>query len=408
MTAFLFAVGVIFLAAALCGRLAVRLRLPRVVGEMAAGLLLGRSLLGHLWPGAESYLFGADELHLLNVIGLLAVFLYIALIGAEFDRPALQGLNGRFVVAAAVGLGTAIAGAVVLGWALSDLEPVGVPAWTFYVFLAGALLVTAVPVLARILDETGLTRTRVGTVTLTLSVADDFIAFSIIAVAIAVATGGSLTLAIAGTALLAVLVIGSKLAYHVRRRLGEARATSALGLGILALALAAINGLGASMLVAAFVVGGLVWRPASRGSRVPGADLIRALVPLYIVFAALSVDVTRLTEPRLVYGIVLVTAIAIATKVIASIVASRLLSLDRIESVSLAVLRNTRGLTELVALNLGYQAGLLSQDVYSIFFAMALVTTAVSGAIALSALAPVRKRARSEMVPPAIDGAVSA
>jgi Kef-type K+ transport system membrane component KefB len=228
-------------------------------------------------------------------------------------------------------------------------------------------------------------------VTLTLSIADDFVAFSIIAMAIAVATHGSLVLAMIGTALLVALVLASKIAYRVRRRLGEARAASGLGLGILALAVGAIDSLGASTLVAAFIVGGLVWRPVVSTARVHGADFIRALVPLYIVYAALSVDVSRLVEPRLAVAILLVTAVAIATKIVACLIASRLLSLSRSQSVSLTVLRNTRGLTELVALNAGYHAGLLSQDLYTVFFAMALLTTAASGAIAMAALRPVQR-----------------
>ena len=395
MTAFLLAVGLIFLAAAACGWIAVRLRVPAVVGEMAAGLILGQSLLGHVWPRAESYLFGQPVSDVLAKVGLLIVFLYVALIGAEFDRPALRGLSKGLLAAVAVGLAAALAGAVGLGATFSDLAPPDVPRWTFLAFLAGALLVTAVPVLARILDETGLGRTRAGTLALTLSIADDVVAFSIIALAIAVATHGSLALAIAGTGVLVVLVLASKIAYRVRRRLGAARAASPLGLGAVALAVGAIGSLGASTLVAAFIVGGLAWRPI-RATGVVGAEFIRALVPLYIVYAALSVDVSHLARPRLAFAIVLVTAVAVGAKIAACFIAGRLLSLNRTEWVSLTVLRNTRGLTELVALNLGYQAGLLSQDLYSVFFAMALLTTAASGAVAMAALRPLQSEARAE------------
>jgi Kef-type K+ transport system membrane component KefB len=388
MSAFLLAVGLIFVTAAACGSIAARFRLPRVVGEMAAGLILGQSLLGHVWPRAESYLFSANVLDSLRAIGLLVLLLYIALVGAELDRSALRGRSRNLVGAVAVGLVAALAGAAVLGTALSDLEPEGVPRWTYFAFLTGALLVTAVPVLARILDETGLTKTRVGGVTLTLSIADDFVAFSVVAVAIAVATDGSLALALGGTAVLAVLALATKFADGIRPRLRGLTAISAVGIGILALVGGAIDELGASTLVAAFIVGALVWRATSPGTPVPGGDVIRVLVPLYIVYAGLSVDVSRLAESRLAFGIFLVTVIAIASKGLACLVAGPLLSLDRSETVSLAVLRNTRGLTELVALNLGYQAGLLSQDLYTVFFAMALLTTAASGAVAMAALRP--------------------
>jgi Kef-type K+ transport system membrane component KefB len=293
-----------------------------------------------------------------------------------------------------VGLAAAGGGAAILSVALSDLEPHGVPRWTYIAFLCGALLVTAVPVLARILDETGLTRTRVGTVTLTLSVADDFVAFSIVAVAIAVATNGSLALALGGTAALGVLAVALRSGDRLRHWIPELKAVSAVGIGVLALGGAAIDSLGASTLVLAFLVGALVWRRSSAGGSVPGGDVIRRLVPLYIVFTALSVDVSSLAKPRLAFGMVLVTVLAVGTKAIACFVTGPLLSLDRGETISLAVLRNTRGLTELVALNLGFQAGLLSQDLYTVFFTMALLTTAGSGAIALAALRPLG-RARS-------------
>jgi K+:H+ antiporter len=388
MSAFLLAVGLIFFAAAVCGSIAARFGIPRVVGEMAAGLVLGQSFLGHVWPRAESYLFSATVLDALKAIGLLVVFLYVALVGAELDRSALSGHSRRLVGATAIGLAAAIGGAAVVGTVLSDLEPSGVPKWTYYAFLTGALLVTAVPVLARILDETGLTGTRVGSVTITLCIADDFVAFSIVAVAIAVATDGSLALALAGTAMLGVLALVWKANPRINLPVRDPRAISAVGIGILALVAGATNVLGASALVASFLVGAIVWRALSPSGAVPGGDVIRALVPLYIVYAGLSVDVSRLAHSRLAWGILLVTLMAIATKSAASLLSGPLLSLDRRETLSLVVLRNTRGLTELVALNLGYQAGLLSQDLYSVFFAMALLTTAASGAIATRALRP--------------------
>jgi Kef-type K+ transport system membrane component KefB len=385
VSAFLLAVGVVFVAAAACGSVAARLRLPRVVGEMAAGLVLGRSVLGHAWPRAESYLFGGGVLGSLRDLGLLCVLLYIALVGAELDRSALRGRRGNLTGAVLVGVAAAAGGAAVIGTALSSLEPRGVPRWTFFAFLTAALLVTAVPVLARILDEAGLTSTRVGGVTLSLSVADDFVAFSAVAVAIAAATHGSLALAAGGTVALAALALLLKAAKPISSLRGL-KAVSLVGIGLLALAGGAINAMGASTLVAAFLVGALVWRPGSPGEPVAGASVIRVLVPLYIVYTGLSVDLGRLGHRDVAFGIFVVTVFAVGTKALACFVAGPLFSLDRNETISLAVLRNTRGLTELVALNLGFQAGLLSADLYTLFFGMALLTTAVSGVLAMTVL----------------------
>src|SRR5438132_666809 len=140
MTAFLLAVGTIFVAAAACGSVAARLRLPRVVGEMGAGLVLGQTLLGHAWPHAENYLFGERVLSTLKPLGLLVVLLYVALVGAELDRSVLLERTRGFVGAAAVGLAIALGGGAIIGVTLSDLAPAGVPRWTFYAFLTGAIL----------------------------------------------------------------------------------------------------------------------------------------------------------------------------------------------------------------------------------------------------------------------------
>jgi Kef-type K+ transport system membrane component KefB len=390
MTAFLLAVGLIFVTAFACGSLAARVTLPRVVGELAAGLVLGQSLLGHVWPRAEHYLFGSSTTGVLRLVGTLVVLLYVALVGSELDVQVSRGLDAHFLAAVGVALAAAIGGAAAVGFSLSDLEPKGVPRWTYFVFLTGALLVTAVPVLIRILDETGLTSTRIGGITLTLSIADDFVAFSMVAIAIAVATNGSLGLAIGGTVVLAALALAAKLVW-ARRWVRSCSGVTIPGIAILALVVGAVNSLGASTLVASFIVGVLVWRSAApHGEKPPRGELIRLLVPLYIVYAGLSVDVSRLAQPRLVFDTLLVTLLAVLTKGVSCLLAGRLLSLSRRESLSLAVLRNTRGLTELVALNLGFQAGLLSRDLYTIFFSMALLTTVASGAVAMAALRPLK------------------
>jgi K+:H+ antiporter len=384
--AFLLALGLIFAAAAACGSLAQRLRLPRVVGEMVAGLVLGRSMLGHAWPGAESFLFGDHVLSALRDVGFLVVVLYIMVVGAELDGSTLRGRLGNLAGAALVGLAAAIGGAAMIGSALSDLEPEGVPRLTYYGFLAGALLVTAVPVMARILDEAGLAGTRVGTVTLTLAVADQFVAFTIVAVSIAVATHGSLVLALSGTVGLSALALLLKAAEKLGSPLRGLRAISVAGIGFLALAGGSHDVVGASALVGAFIIGALVWRPRSPGAHMPGSGAIRALVPLYIVYTALSADLSRLGDSRVAFGILVVTVFALGTKTLACLVAGPLFSLDRSETLALAVLRNTRGLTELVALSVGFQAGLLSPDLYAVFFGMALLTTATSGVLATTVL----------------------
>jgi Kef-type K+ transport system membrane component KefB len=368
-------------------------RLPRVVGEMTAGLILGQSLLGHVWPHAESLLFGHRVLVVLKPLALVVVLLYLALVGAQLDLRALAGRTRGLAGGVAVGLAAAAGGAAVVRWALPELRPTGVDDWAYLVFVACALLVSAVPVLARILDEAGLAATRVGNVTLALSIADDCIAFSAVAVTIAVVAHDEWWRALAGVALLVSLFVSARPVRGLLRQRPGATAVGAVAVGGLAVVAGTIDSLAGTMLLAACVVGALAWRPRELGGSVPYARAIRTAVPLYIAYAGLSVDAGRLAHPRLLVAIVVATLLAVGTKALASFAAGRFLAFGRGESVSMVVLRNTRGLTELVVLNLGYQAGLLSHDLYTVFFAMALITTAASGVLAMTALPALQRSA---------------
>lgn len=399
MTAFLLAVGLVLLAAVGGGRLAATAGLPRVVGEIGAGIVLGHSLLGQVWPEAERYLFGPDTSDALRKLGLLVVVVYIALTGTRLDGTRLRRWSPRIVVSAALGLLLAGAGAGIIGAALPELRPPGVSRGESLLFVTGALLVTAVPVLVRILDETATTTTRLGTATLTLSVADDLVAFSLIAVVAASATGESVALAVAGTLALVAVPIAARAAVGAARH--RPAPLSPVAIGLLAIVAAGSEWLGASVIVAAFIVGACLLRPARSSSQEPAGELVARLVPIYIVSATLPVDLTRLAEPRLLVATLLVTAVALASKATASAVAARLLALSGREARGLVVLRNTRGLTELVALNVGLQAGLLDQDLYTVFVVMALVTTAITGALALRTLPaqPAVPEPRAEPLP---------
>jgi Kef-type K+ transport system membrane component KefB len=128
--------------------------------------------------------------------------------------------------------------------------------------------------------------------------------------------------------------------------------------------------------------------------------VLRALVSLYVVWTGLSVDFADLARARLATGVIVVFVLAIATKVLASAFAARTLRLDGEEFRALAILRNTRGLTELIVLNIGRDAGIFSSELYAIFFAMALLTTATSGFVIklLSTRSPLLVRAAHRSV----------
>jgi Kef-type K+ transport system membrane component KefB len=380
-TEFLLAVGVILVAAAVCGRIAQRLSLPAVVGEMAVGPLLGATLLGRLSPRTEHALISPEVQPALELCALLVVLLYVGEFAAETDvRYVVERRRGAAV--AAVG-GAALAGASagLVYLLLSKYVPADVSGASFVLFTTGALLITAVPMLGRILDELQLTDTRPGGIAMSLAVLDDFFAFGIVAIGVAVSGKQSLGLAIGASAFLVALVLLPRVVPRHWRAwaLGHSMAGP---LGVVVLAAAAANGLGGSTIIAAFVLGAFVWRPRDRWGQERTADqhsVLRALVSLYVVWTGLRVDFADLARARLATGVVVVVALAVVTKVIASGLAARALGLDGEEFRALAILRNTRGLTELIVLNIGRDAGIFSSELYAIFFAMAILTTGISG-----------------------------
>jgi Kef-type K+ transport system membrane component KefB len=380
-THFLLCVGVILVAAAIFGRLAMLLSLPAVVGEMAVGPLLGATVLGRVSPRIEHALIHPEIQPALELCALLVVLLYVAEFAAETDVGYVLERRRATAGAAAAGAALAGAGAGLVYLLLSQYVPGDVSGASFFLVATGALLITAVPVLGRILDELRLADTRPGGLAMSLAVVDDFVAFGIVAIGVAVSGKQSFWFAVGGSAFLAALVLVPRFVPPEWRRrvVGPSMAAP---LGLVALAAAAANGLGGSTIIAAFLLGAFVWRRSARQERERTADpysVLRALVSLYVVWTGLSVDFADLARARLATGVLVVFVLAVATKVLASAFAARTLGLDREEFRALAILRNTRGLTELIVLNIGRDAGIFSSELYAIFFAMALLTTATSG-----------------------------
>jgi Kef-type K+ transport system membrane component KefB len=380
-TEFLLAVGVILAAAAVCGRIAQRLSLPAVVGEMAVGPLLGATLLGRVSPHTEHALIHPEVEPALELCALLVVLLYVGEFAAETDVRYIVRRSRATALAAAGGAALAGGGAGLSYLLLSKYIPGDVSGASFVLFTTGALLITAVPVLGRILDELQLRDTQPGGIAMSLAVVDDFVAFGIVAIGVAVSGKQSLAMAIGASAFLVALVLVPRVVPSKwrARALGPSMAGP---LGVIALAAAAANGLGGSTIIAAFVLGAFVWRPRGDEEKERTDDrqnVLRALVSLYVVWTGLSVDFADLAQARLATGVVAVVFLAVATKVLASAFAARTLRLDGEEFRALAILRNTRGLTELIVLNIGRDAGIFSPELYAIFFAMAILTTAASG-----------------------------
>jgi K+:H+ antiporter len=375
------AVGVVALAAGAGGRAARRLGHPPVVGEILAGVALGPSLLGHALPALEGWIASDRTTAALGRVGQVGVVLFMFLVAAELDfgsirrRLRMPGLvaAGSFLVP--FGLGIALAPLV------RETTAAGVPHGTaFALFLGTALAVTALPVLARILQSAGLASTRAGIVALSAAAVEDVAAWTVLAAATAMASGHGLrphppAPATAGVfALVALIFVGVTLR-HRGRRLARGLLLTALPFG-----LAGITTLGVHPAIAAFALGALL-PPGSLGSRVGrliGVPLRWVLLPVFFAAIGIEIDLGSAGGAATLGVAGLILAAAVAGKLAGATAGAAAAGLPRREALMLGVLMNTRGVTELVAILVGREAGLVPDPLFSILVVMALATTVMT------------------------------
>jgi Kef-type K+ transport system membrane component KefB len=385
-------IAVVIVAARAVGWLFRLVHQPQVVGEMAAGILLGPSLLGWVAPGAYALLFPPASLPALGLLSQLGLLLFMFLVGLEFDVKLLRGLGRVAVVTSNAsiivpfGLGAALA--LLLYPRLSD-GSVSFPG--FALFMGAAMSVTAFPVLARILMERRLMHTRLGTLALACAAVDDVSAWAILAFVVSVVRsdqlGRPLWLTLAGTAVYAVvmlMILRPRLGFltaHYRR---YGRVTqNMIGAALIVALISAwtTEWLGIHALFGAFAAGAVM-------PKLPGfVDELTAklqdvtvvfLLPLFFAFTGLRTSVGLVSGLEMwAYG-ALVLLVAVAGKLGGSFVAARATGLPTREALALGVLMNTRGLMELVILTIGLELGVISQALFTMLVLMALLTTAMT------------------------------
>lgn len=387
-------IALVLLAGALLGPLARRLRQPPVVGEIAAGILLGPSALGLLPGDLTERVFPAEARPLLAAIAQVGLLLFMFMVGWEFERSLLRDRKG---LAAAVSL-TSILLAFTLGAGLavllyaqhSTVQGKPVPALAFTLFLGAAMSVTAFPVLARILTDNGLMRTRVGALALASAAVDDVAAWFLLAFVSAIVTGG------AGTELVRVLVLSvgyiaamiwlvrPLLAYLVGR-LAPGRTAPWLLAVLVAgvfLSSSATSWIGIHAIFGAFLFGFVMPRePTGRLRRALGRPLDTVsllLLPVFFIVTGLGVDIGRLTG-RNYLELAAIIVVACAGKLIGAAAPARAFGLPWREAGTLGLLMNTRGLTGLIVIDAGVGLGVLDTAMFTMMVLMALATTALAG-----------------------------
>jgi Kef-type K+ transport system membrane component KefB len=388
-------IAVIVVVARLMGALFRRLRQPPVVGEILAGIALGPSLLGQLPGDLPSVLFPLDVRPYLSVIAQLGLVIFMFIVGLELDVALIRGKERAAAtislasVALPFALGIGLAALLHGNHGVVDGEDV--PFLAFALFIGASMSVTAFPVLARILTERGMHRTAIGALALACAAVDDVLAWSMLAVVLAVAAaeGGWGLPVILGESLLFVIVmfllVKPRLRVLVRRYELAGRLTpDILAVVIVGFLLSAFitEEIGIHAIFGAFLFGVVMPREAAQALNHAILDKLEQvsvllLLPVFFIATGLNVDIGGL-DGRSLFELAAVLLVACAGKFVGAAGAARLLGMSGRRSSAIGILMNTRGLTELVILNIGLAFGVLTPELFTILVLMAIFTTIIT------------------------------
>jgi Kef-type K+ transport system membrane component KefB len=382
----LVALLLIIASARLAGWLFRRIHQPAVIGEVVAGIALGPSLLGRAWPEGVALLFPPEIAPVLNVLAQVGVILFMFLVGLELDTGLLRhGTNSSVAISHASIVTPFVLGVTSALWIYSGYAGPGVSFTVFSLFLGVALSVTAFPVLARILTDLGIQRTNLGVLALTCAAVDDVTAWCLLALLLSVAHAepgrAIVTLALAILFIGSVILLRPLLLRLVRFQDSRGALTqSGVALIFMSLLLSALatEWIGIHALFGAFLLGAVIPHDSLMAAQLREKledTVVVLLLPAFFAFTGLRTQIGLLAEYEdwMVCGFVIL--LASAGKFGGSYVAARISGLDANTAASIGVLMNTRGLMELIVLNLGLDLGILSPSLFAIFVIMALVTT---------------------------------
>ncbi len=379
---------VIIIVAKLFGSLFRAIRQPPVMGEMVAGITLGPSILGLLSPAISSYLFPASSMGALSVLSQLGVVLFMFIVGMELDIQHLrERVSSAIMVSHASIVVPFLLGSTLALFLYQSLAPPNTSFTAFGLFMGIAMSITAFPVLARILTDRGLSKTPLGITALACASIDDATAWCILAFVIAVVKATGMTDVIVTVGLTFLFIV--LMLFLVRpwigtladRLVAQNKWHKLLMATFLAFALACAwftETIGIHALFGGFLAGAVM--PSTGPVQTFFRDRIEpfsssALLPLFFVFTGLRTQITLLNDLNGWLMCVAIIAVAIIGKLFGSMLMARWTGMSWRESYSIGVLMNTRGLMELVVLNIGYDLGILSARIFVMMVIMALATT---------------------------------
>jgi len=383
----LLAMVVIIVASRALGALFRYLQQPAVIGEVIAGIMLGPSLLGSLAPGASAYLLPSSVAPFVGIIAQVGVVLFMFLIGLELDTSLLRKkTHSTIAISHASIIAPFLLGSLAALWLYPKLSSQDVPFGVFALFMGVSMSVTAFPVLARILTDRGISKTRLGVIAISCAAVDDVTAWCLLAFVVSVAQsrvdGALLTISLTfGYLALMLLVVRPLLARLVRRQeilRHVSQGTTALMLVGLLISALVTEYIGIHALFGAFLLGAIVPHESllAKGIAQKLEDLVVVLMlPAFFAFTGMRTQIGLISgvDNWIVCGVIIV--LACLGKFGGSALAARLTGLDWRDSASIGVLMNTRGLMELIVLNIGLDLKVLSPTLFAMMVIMALVTT---------------------------------
>ena len=410
----------ILVAARLVGRAVGFIGQPRVVGEMLAGIMLGPSLLGWVAPGLFHSLFPPGSLGFLSALSQIGLVFFMFLVGLELDLTLLRG-QGRVAVVTSHAsiIAPFFMGAVLALFLYPRLSDDGVSFTAFALFLGAAMSVTAFPVLARMLTERGILRTRLGTVAVAAAAVDDVTAWCILAVVIVVVRAAEATIPLpfmlGGTLLYVGLMLTvvrwalRRLEHALERRGGLSQDIVAIVVFLVLASAWTTERLGVHAVFGAFLAG--VVMPRDEQLVRPLLDrfhdlMVILFLPLFFAFTGLRTSVDLISGELWIY-FALIIAVAVLGKLGGSALAARTTGMSWRDSWAIGTLMNTRGLMELVVLNVGFDIGVISPALFAMMVLMALVTTFMTSPV-LARIYPTRLLRGARHQPPAETEAAAA
>lgn len=370
----------------LLGALLRRVGQPRVIGEVIAGIVLGPSIFGRVSPDAMNFLFPSAILPTLGTIAQLGVILYMFLVGLHLNSALLRSrahatvLMSHASIVVPFLLGAALALGLFQGYA-----PDGISFTSFSLFLGLAMAITAFPVLARILTDRGMERSELGVMALSCAAVDDVTAWCLLAFVVGIAqgnlVGAATTIFLAGAYVVLMLAIVRPLMQYWFNNEQESRSKREVFAVILAGVLASsllTDAIGIHALFGAFLLGAIIPHDSQVAQAARGKleDVVTVLLlPTFFAYTGMRTQIGLLSETSdwIVCGMIIL--VATAGKFGGSLLAARFAGLDWRTSASLGILMNTRGLMELIVLNIGLDLGILSPRLFAMMIVMALVTT---------------------------------